>query len=159
MWATNMSGSRRVFAIRAAPWTPPKRTAASSPAFSRPSWVNCFFFLTLYVQNVLGWSPFRAGSGYLPVTVGLALSAGLSSQLIGRIGTRPLIVAGELIAAGGMIYLSRIPVDGSYPSDVLPGLLIMSVGLGMASPSHAPEALEDFGSHITRSPRVIPSSG
>lgn len=92
---------------------------------------SLFFFLTLYMQNVLQWSPIRAGSAYLPVTVGLALSAGLSSQLITRVGTRPLIVGGSLAAAGGMFYLSRIPVHGSYPSDVLPGLLIMSIGLGM----------------------------
>src|SRR5205823_13999111 len=51
-----------------------------------------FFFLTLYMQNVLGYSPIQTGAAYLPVTAGAALAAGISSQLLGRIGTRPVIV-------------------------------------------------------------------
>ena len=54
----------------------------------------------------------------------------MSSQLIPRIGTRPIIVAGALIAAAGMYYLSRVPVHGSYLTDLLPGLVVMSIGLG-----------------------------
>jgi len=92
--------------------------------------ISLFFFLTLYMQNVLGYSPIQAGSAYLPVTVGIVIAAGVSTQLIPRIGTRPVIVVGTLIAAGGMYYLSRVPVQGSYPTDLLPGLVIMSIGLG-----------------------------
>ncbi|CAI7973757.1 Puromycin resistance protein pur8 [Frankia sp. Hr75.2] len=92
--------------------------------------LSMFFFLTLYMQNVLGYSPIRGGSAYLPVTAGIVLAAGVSSQLMPRVGTRPIIAGGSLIAAGGMYYLSRIPVDGSYLTDLLPGLLVMSVGLG-----------------------------
>lgn len=92
--------------------------------------LSMFFFLTLYMQNVLGYSPIRGGSAYLPVTAGIVLAAGVSSQLMPRVGTRPIIVGGSLIAAGGMYYLSQIPVDGSYLTDLLPGLLVMSVGLG-----------------------------
>jgi EmrB/QacA subfamily drug resistance transporter len=92
--------------------------------------ISMFFFLTLYMQNVLGYSPIRSGSAYLPVTVGIAFAAGVSSQLFARTGTRPIIVAGSLIAAGGMYYLSRVPVHGSYLTDLLPGLVIMSIGLG-----------------------------
>jgi EmrB/QacA subfamily drug resistance transporter len=92
--------------------------------------LSVFFFLTLYMQNVLGFSPIRAGAAYLPVTAGIIVAAGISSQLFPRIGTRPVIVAGTFIAAGGMYYLSRVPVHGSYLTDLLPGLLIMSVGLG-----------------------------
>jgi MFS family permease len=91
-----------------------------------------FFFLTLYMQNVLGWSPIQAGAAYLPLTVMVGLSAGISSQLMSRIGTRPVIVAGALIASGGVFWLSRIPVDGSYLTDLLPGMVIMSLGLGAA---------------------------
>jgi EmrB/QacA subfamily drug resistance transporter len=90
-----------------------------------------FFFLTLYMQNVLGYSPIQTGAAYLPVTVGVGLAAGVTSQLLSRIGTRPLIVAGSLIAAGGVYYLSRIPVDGSYAADLLPGLVVMSIGIGV----------------------------
>ena len=89
-----------------------------------------FFFLTLYMQNVLGYSPIETGLAYLPVTVGAGAAAGITSQLVGRTGTRPVIVAGALLAAGGVYYLSRVPVDGSYLSDLLPGLLVMSLGLG-----------------------------
>ena len=92
--------------------------------------ISTFFFVTLYMQNVLGYSPVEGGLAYLPVTVGVGLSAGLSARLFGRIGTRPVIVAGTLIAAGGMYYLSRLPDHGSYVSDLLPGLFVMSIGLG-----------------------------
>jgi predicted MFS family arabinose efflux permease len=92
--------------------------------------VSQFFFLTLYMQNVLGYSPIRGGSAYLPVTAGIAVAAGISSKLFARTGTRPVIVAGSLIAAAGIYYLSRIPVHGSYLTSLLPGLLIMAVGLG-----------------------------
>jgi MFS family permease len=90
-----------------------------------------FFFLTLYMQNVLGWSPIKTGLAYLPVCFTVAIVAGVTSQLVGRTGTRALIVSGALIAAGGVYWLSKIPVGGSYASDLLPGLVIMSVGLGM----------------------------
>jgi EmrB/QacA subfamily drug resistance transporter len=89
-----------------------------------------FFFVTLYMQNVLGYSPIRTGLAYLPVCVGAGVGAGVGSQLVARTGTRPLIIGGALIGAVGIALLSRIPVDGSYAADLLPGLTIMSVGLG-----------------------------
>jgi MFS family permease len=89
-----------------------------------------FFFLTLYMQNVLGYSPIQTGAAYLPLCFAIGISAGVSSQLLSRAGTRPVIVAGALIAAAGMYWLSRIPVHGSYLSDLLPGLLILSIGFG-----------------------------
>jgi EmrB/QacA subfamily drug resistance transporter len=89
-----------------------------------------FFFLTLYMQNVLGYSPIQTGAAYLPLTFGVGVAAGVSSQVLARTGTRPVIVAGALIAAGGVYWLSRIPVGGSYLSDLLPGLMITSIGLG-----------------------------
>jgi EmrB/QacA subfamily drug resistance transporter len=92
--------------------------------------VSVFFFLTLYMQNVLGFSPIRSGSAYLPFTVGIIVAAGISSQLFARIGTRPVIVAGALIAAAGVWYLSRLPVHGTYPRNLLPGLAITAFGIG-----------------------------
>jgi EmrB/QacA subfamily drug resistance transporter len=89
-----------------------------------------FFFVTLYMQNVLGYSPIQTGLAYLPLCFAVGIAAGISSQLLSRIGTRPVIVAGSLLAAGGVFWLSRIPVDGSYLKDLLPGLLVMSFGLG-----------------------------
>jgi len=89
-----------------------------------------FFFVTLYVQGILGYSPIQAGLAYLPVTAGVGVSAGLTPRLIGRIGIRPVFVAGTLLAGGGVYWLSQVPIHGSYLTDLLPGLVIMSVGLG-----------------------------
>jgi EmrB/QacA subfamily drug resistance transporter len=89
-----------------------------------------FFFLTLYMQNVLGYSPIQTGAAYIPVTFVIGIAAGITSQLLTRTGTRPVIIAGSLIAAGGVYWLSRIPVDGSYLSDLLPGMVVMSLGVG-----------------------------
>jgi EmrB/QacA subfamily drug resistance transporter len=91
---------------------------------------SMFFFVTLYMQNVLGFSQIQAGAAYVPTTFGVAISSGISSQLFARTGTRPVIVAGALLGAGGIFWLSRIPVNGSYLTDLLPGLLIMSAGIG-----------------------------
>src|SRR6185437_15572256 len=88
------------------------------------------FFLTLYMQNVLGFSAVRAGAAYVPAAAMVAVSAGIGTTLITRIGTRPLIVAGALIAGGVVYWLSRIPAHGFYVTDLLPGLLIMAFGLG-----------------------------
>nr|WP_206443192.1 MFS transporter [Candidatus Protofrankia californiensis] len=92
--------------------------------------IAMFFFLTLYMQNVLGYSPIETGAAYLPLCFGVGIAAGVSSQLLVRVGTRPVIVIGALLAAGGLYYLSRIPVDGSYLTDLFPGLMIVSFGLG-----------------------------
>jgi MFS family permease len=92
--------------------------------------VPMFFFLTLYMQTVLHYSPIQTGLAYLPLTGGFIISSGIASQLFARIGTKPVIVAGAVIAAGGLYWLSRIPVDGSYTADILPGLLVVSIGGG-----------------------------
>ena len=89
-----------------------------------------FFFLTLYMQTVLGYSPIQTGLAYLPLTGGFIIAASISSQLFARIGTKPVVVLGTVISAAGLYWLSRIPVDGSYLSDILPGLLTVSIGMG-----------------------------
>ncbi|MGB0092640.1 MAG: MFS transporter [Solirubrobacteraceae bacterium] len=89
-----------------------------------------FFYLTLYMQNVLGYSAIQTGAAYLPLCFAIGTAAGISSQLLSRIGTRPVIVGGAVIAASGMYWLSRIPVDGSFLSDLLPGMLVLSFGVG-----------------------------
>ena len=89
-----------------------------------------FFFLTLYMQNILGWSPVKAGAAYLPVTLGLGIGATISPRVFARVGTRPAIFAGAMLSAAGIYELSRIPQHGTYVADVLPGLVVMSLGLG-----------------------------
>ncbi|MGI8716182.1 MAG: MFS transporter [Solirubrobacteraceae bacterium] len=92
--------------------------------------IAMFFLLTLYMQNVLGFSPIQTGAAYLPLCFATGIAAGAASQLLARIGTRPVIVGGSLIAAGGVYWLSRIPVHGSFVSDLLPGMIVLSIGFG-----------------------------
>ena len=89
-----------------------------------------FFFLTLYMQNVLHYSAIRTALSYLPLCFAIGVAATASSQLLSRIGTRAMIIAGAIVTAGGLYWLSRIPVHGSYVSDLLPGMLVFSFGIG-----------------------------
>src|SRR5581483_4167282 len=79
-----------------------------------------FFFNTLYIQQVLGYGPLEAGLAFLPFTAGIMISASLASQLAPRLGVRPVAIAGFLLAAGGLVLLTQLPVDGSYAANVLP---------------------------------------
>jgi EmrB/QacA subfamily drug resistance transporter len=90
-----------------------------------------FFFASLYVQEILGYSPLKAGLAFLPVTVGIAVGAGIAQQLIKRFGILNVAVAGIALATVGLILLAGIPVHGSYAADLLPGLLPMSIGMGL----------------------------
>ena len=92
--------------------------------------LGLFFFLTLYMQEVLGYSPVKAGLAYLPLCGAIAVSAGISSQLLSRFGTRPVIITGAVIAAGGLFWLSHLTAHASSPSDFLPGLLVLAAGFG-----------------------------
>jgi EmrB/QacA subfamily drug resistance transporter len=92
--------------------------------------LSMFFFLTLYMQSVLGYSSIETGLAYLPVCFVIGISAGIASQLIAKVGTRPLVVGGALVTAVGVGLFARIPVDGSYVADLLPGMIIMSLGIG-----------------------------
>jgi len=104
--------------------------ADATQLIATAGFLTIFFFLTLYMQTVLGYSAIQTGVAYLPMCFAVAIAAGVGSQLISRVGTRPMVVVGALIAAGGVYLLSRIPVHGSYVSNLLPGMLIVSVGLG-----------------------------
>jgi predicted MFS family arabinose efflux permease len=101
-----------------------------SQVIAMAGFYSAFFFITLYMQNVLGFSALRAGSAYIPAAAMVAISAGAGTALIPRTGTRPLIVTGALVAAGGVYWLSRIPAHGYYWTDLFPGLVIMALGLG-----------------------------
>jgi EmrB/QacA subfamily drug resistance transporter len=92
---------------------------------------SMFFFVTLYMQNVLGFSPLRSGLSYLPVSVGIGVGSTVATKMFVRTGTRPIIVSGALLAAGGILWLSRIPVDGTYLGNLLAPLVIMGLGLGL----------------------------
>jgi len=90
-----------------------------------------FFFASIYVQEVLGYSPLKAGFAFLPMTAGIVVGAGLAQQLVARLGVRAVAIGGIALAAAGMAMLTGVPVHGSYASDLLPGLLPMSIGMGL----------------------------
>jgi EmrB/QacA subfamily drug resistance transporter len=90
-----------------------------------------FFFASLYVQQILGYSPLNAGLAFLPVTAGIAIGAGVAQQLVRRVGVRNVAVAGILIGAAGLAVLTRLPVHGSYLGDLMSGLFPMSIGMGL----------------------------
>jgi MFS family permease len=90
-----------------------------------------FFFASLYVQEVLGYSPLKAGLAFLPVTFGMIVGAGVAQAAIRRFGPRVVGVVGVTLAAGGMLWLTGLPVQGHYVSDLLVGLLPMSIGMGL----------------------------
>jgi EmrB/QacA subfamily drug resistance transporter len=90
-----------------------------------------FFFLTLFIQNVLGYSAIRSGIAYLPFAVGVVTASALASQLMRRIGARPLILAGAAAVAGGMFWFSRLTEHAGYASQLLGPQLVSSFGLGL----------------------------
>jgi EmrB/QacA subfamily drug resistance transporter len=90
-----------------------------------------FYFASIYVQEILGYSPLKAGFAFVPVTLGIVIGAGAAQTLIRTIGPRALPVIGIAMAAVGLVLLSRIPVHGTYLADLLPGLVVMSIGMGL----------------------------
>jgi predicted MFS family arabinose efflux permease len=93
--------------------------------------LSVLFFLTQIVQNVLGYSALEAGFAFLPLGVGVVITAQITSRIVGRTGPRLPITAGALVVAGGMAWLSRLGAGGSYVTDILPALVALSVGLGL----------------------------
>src|SRR4051812_33694983 len=91
-----------------------------------------FFFLVLWMQQVHGYSPLRAGFAFLPMTGFIVVGAGISSQLLTRIGARPLLIIGPGLGAAGMLALAlRLTPDSSYVTDILPALCVLALGMGM----------------------------
>ena len=91
-----------------------------------------FFFNTLYVQNVLGYSALRAGLAFVPFTAGIIAGSVLSQSLIPRLGARDVPVIGlGVLGVLGMLAFLRLEPGGSYLTDLLPGILLASVGMGL----------------------------
>jgi MFS family permease len=90
-----------------------------------------FFFLTLFMQTVLGYSAIRTGIAYLPFPIGVVIASALASPLVPRIGPRPLILAGAAAVAGGTFWLSRLTEQAGYFSHLLGPQLVSSLGLGL----------------------------
>jgi EmrB/QacA subfamily drug resistance transporter len=90
-----------------------------------------FFFLTLFLQNVWGYSALKTGIAYLPMITMVMVASGISSQLVTRIGARPLMLAGSAITTGGMFWLSRITETSHYASGLLGPMLVTALGMGL----------------------------
>ncbi len=90
-----------------------------------------FFFVSLYLQQVLGYRPLSAGAAFLPFSAGIVTGAQIARKLVSRVGVRVVPVIGLALATAGMLLLSRVPVHGSYVSDLLPGLLPLGLGMGL----------------------------
>jgi len=93
---------------------------------------SMFFFITLYMQQVLGYSAIDAGLSYLPLSVMIIVAAGVASQLVTRVGFKPVLAAGMVFIALGLAWFSRVSVDGSFATDILGPSLLAAAGLGFA---------------------------
>ena len=109
--------------------------------------IGAFFFLSLYFQQVLGYQPVHAGLASLPTTLGVLLSAGAASAAAPRIGPKPLMVLGGLLAAGGLATLSFLDVDSGFWALAFPGQLLLGLGLGFTFVPLSNLALVGAGEH------------
>ena len=90
-----------------------------------------FFFLTIFVQEVWGYSPLKTGVAFLPLVAVIMAASGIAAQAVPRIGARPLLIAGSASLAGGMFWLSRITEHSSYAGGLLGPMLVIAAGLGL----------------------------
>jgi EmrB/QacA subfamily drug resistance transporter len=90
-----------------------------------------FFFVSLYAQDVLHYSPLKAGFAFLPLSLGIVIGAGISQAIIPRLGVRNVSVLGLTLATAGILWIARIPVHGSYVPDMLASFIPMSIGMGL----------------------------
>jgi EmrB/QacA subfamily drug resistance transporter len=93
---------------------------------------SMFFFISLYMQQVLGYSPIHAGLSYLPLAISIILSAGVASALVTKVGFKPILATGMVLIAAGLFWFSQISVHGSFLADILGPSLLAAVGLGLA---------------------------
>jgi EmrB/QacA subfamily drug resistance transporter len=93
---------------------------------------SMFFFISLYMQQVLGYSAIKAGLSYLPLALMIIASAGIASQLTTKIGFKPVLAAGMAFIAAGLLWFSQVSADGGYLTDILGPSLLAAVGLGFA---------------------------
>ena len=91
---------------------------------------SMFFFITLYMQQVLHYSPIHAGLSYLPLALTIIVAAGLGGQLVTRLGFKPILAAGMALIAGGLLWFSHIAVHGGFLTDILGPSLLVAAGLG-----------------------------
>ena len=104
--------------------------------------ITTLFLLTLYTQQVLGYTPLQAGAAYLPLAAGVAAATAVAQRLVGRTGPRPLAVAGLAIAAVGMARMGHAQAGADYWTGVLPAVIVLGLGAGLSFVSITTAALE-----------------
>jgi predicted MFS family arabinose efflux permease len=90
-----------------------------------------FYFLTQFVQQVLGYSPLKAGFAFLPVSFVIVIMAQIASRAIGKVGPQPMIVSGTIFAGFGLLYLSSLSPTSPYLTHILPAIALIAVGMGL----------------------------
>jgi EmrB/QacA subfamily drug resistance transporter len=108
---------------------------------------SMFFFISLYMQNVLGYSAIKAGLSYLPLAVTIIISAGIASTLVTRTGYKPILATGMGLIAAGLVWFSQIDADGTFLADILGPSLLAAVGLGFAFVPQTIAAVSGVGEH------------
>jgi EmrB/QacA subfamily drug resistance transporter len=93
---------------------------------------SMFYFLSLYMQQVLGYSALKTGVGYLSVALAIIVASGVAQNLVAKFGVRSVLAAGMFLAGGGLVYFSQVSVHGSYLWTLLPGFLLAGVGMGLS---------------------------
>jgi predicted MFS family arabinose efflux permease len=123
---------------------------------------SVFFFTTLYVQDILRYSPARTGFSFLAIPFAIALTAISAPRLIKRVGFKPILMISPLVSGLGLYMLAHVPVHGSYMTHVLPGLVIMGLGLGAtfvsllgAATSGVPPRLSGLASGLVNTSQQI----
>jgi MFS family permease len=91
-----------------------------------------FFLLSLYMQIVLGFSALETGLGYLAVALTAVAASGIAQALVTRIGVKPVLAAGMMLLGVGLVLFTQVSVEGSYLADLLPGFILVGVGLGFS---------------------------
>jgi len=94
-----------------------------------------FFLLTLYLQQILHYSPLKAGLAYVPFGVGLVSGIAVSTKILERVGARVVITGSYVLAGVGLLLLGRVTVHGSYVADLLPTIIMLSFGMGAGFPA------------------------
>jgi EmrB/QacA subfamily drug resistance transporter len=115
----------RIFRLRSLAVANATAVLVAAVAFSE------FFLLTLYLQQVLDFSPIETGLAFLPITLTIIVVSNVAQTLVTRIGVRPVLTTGLLLAAVALAYFVRLPADGHYLNDVLPALVLSGIGLAL----------------------------
>lgn len=115
-------------------WRAPNLAAANvAMALLGAAWIPAWFFLNLYLQQILAYGPLEGGAALLPMTVTImVLMVGITARVVGRLGFKTPLVAGLMILAAGIGWLSFVPVGGSFLANVLPATLVAATGMSLA---------------------------